>query len=239
MYQPSNVRHIQQRLERFLGSSNMPSSYSGDIQLENFAKQERSVLGSGRYLAIAFLRNSNTKRANLRDYLAGLYIVVAISGLSIICAIMRLATLIVVVHVKPEDVSWNFHSSIIPFVSVLEVYIALITSSVPAIYPLACRSRFFCCWRRKRCNKQLLSSEEAWGSNVDTLTNSSELAAINDSHSINHSKWFRLKSGRSKSESTFAPTILEDIAMTDARQVIKIRPSFAPSIPNLPEILPV
>lgn len=232
MYQPSNIQHIQQRLECFLGPSYMPSSYSGDIWLENFARQERSVLprvGHG-------FSSSNLNRADLKEYAVGLYIVVAISGLSIICAIMRLVALIILVHVKPEDVSWN--APFIPFVSVLEVYIALITSSVPAIYPLACRSKFFSCWRSKKSDPQLPSSEEAWGSNLDTLTYSSDLTAINDSQSSNHSKWLPLKWGRSKSECIVAPTIIEDTHMMDASQAIKSRPSFAPSIPSLPELLP-
>ena len=148
---------------------------------------------------------------------------VAISGLSIICAIMRLAALILVAHVKPEDVSWN--SPAVPFVSVLEVCIALITSSVPAIYPLACRSRFFSCWGSRKSDQQRLS-EEAWGSNVDTLTYSSDLTAINGSHGSNHPKWFRLKWGRSKSESTVAPIMMEDIPMTDIRHTIKSRPKL-------------
>lgn len=148
---------------------------------------------------------------------------------------MRLVALIFVVHVKPEDISWN--SPVIPFVSVLEVYIALIASSVPAIYPLACRSRFFSCWRSKKSDQQP-RTEEAWGSNVDTLTYSSDLAAINDSHSSNDPKWFRLKWGRSKSETTVAPTRMEDIPITDIRQAMKSRPSFAPCIPSLPQVLP-
>lgn len=174
------------------------------------------------------------QRANLGEYVVGLYVVVAISGLSIICAIMRLVALILVVHVKPEDVSWN--SPVVPFVSVLEVYIALIASSIPAIYPLACRSRFFSCWRSKKSDQQP-RTEEAWGSNVDTLTYSSDLTAINDSHSSNDPKWFRLKWGRSKSESTVAPTRMEDIPMTDVSQAMKSRPSFAPCIPSLPQVL--
>lgn len=161
---------------------------------------------------------------------------VAISGLSIICAIMRLAVLILVIHVKPEDISWN--SPVIPFVSVLEVHIALITSSVPAIYPLACRSKFFRYWRSKKSDQQLLSSEEAWGSNIDTLTYSSDFTTINHSQSSNHSKRFSLKWGRSKSECTVAPTVMGDTPMTDASHAIKSRPSFAPSIPSLPQVLP-
>ena len=236
MYQPSNIRHIQQRLECFLGPSNMPSSYSGDIWLENFARQERSVLPRVGHGFSLLVRNSNQNRADLKEYAVGLYIVVAISGLSIICAIMRLVALIIVVHVKPEDVSWN--SPFIPFVSVLEVYIALITSSVPAIYPLACRSKFFSCWRSKKSDQQLPSSEEAWGSNLDTLTYSSDLTAINDGQSSKHSKWLPLKWGRPKSGCTVAPAIIGDVHMMDASQAIKSRPSFAPSIPSLPELLP-
>lgn len=175
------------------------------------------------------------QRANLREYVVGLYVVVAISGLSIICAIIRLVALILVVDVKPEDISWN--SPVIPFVSVLEVYIALIASSVPAIYPLACRSRLFSCWRSKNSDQQP-RTEEAWGSNVDTLTYSSDLAAINNSHSNNDAKWFRLKWGRSKSESTVGPTRMEDIPNTDISQAMKRRPSFASRIPSLPQVLP-
>lgn len=213
----------------------MSSSNSGDLWLENFARQERSVLPRGPLSGPGFSwsdPNPNPKRSNLRGSVVGLYIVVAISGLSIICAIMRLAALIVATHLKPEDVTWN--TPFVPFVSVLEVYIALITSSVPAIYPLACRSKFFSCWRRKKSDRQLLSAEEAWGSNAETLTYSSELTAINDSHSSNHPKWFPLKWGRSKSESWVAPTILEDFSS----QARKARPSFAPSIPSLPELIP-
>lgn len=171
----------------------------------------------------------------MREYVVGLYIVVAVSGLSIICAIMRLVALILAVHVKPEDVSWN--SPIIPFVSVLEVYIALIVSSVPAIYPLACRSRFFSCWRSKKSDQQP-PTEEAWGSNVDTLTYSSDLTALNDSHSTHDPKWFRFKWGRSKSESTVAPTRIEDIPMTDFSQAMKSRPSFTRWNASLPQVVP-
>lgn len=238
MYQPSNIRHIQQRLECFLGPSNLSSSHSRDLWLENFARQERSVLPRGplhNHYCSSSDRNSIMHRANLREYVVGLYVVVAISGLSIICAIMRLVALILVVHVKPEDVSWN--SPVVPFVSVLEVYIALIASSVPAIYPLACRSRFFSCWRSKKSAQQR-RTEEAWRSNVETLTYSSDLTAINDSHSSNDPKWFRLKWGRSQSESTVAPTRMEDIPMKDVSQAMKSRPSFAPCIPSLPQVLP-
>lgn len=216
----------------------MSSSHSRDIWLENFARQERSVLPRGPLHSHCFCssdRNSTMQRANMREYVVGLYVVVAISGLSIICAIMRLAALILVVHVKPEDVSWN--SPVVPFVSVLEVYIALITSSVPAIYPLACRSRFLSCCRSKKSDQQPLS-EEAWGSNVDTLTYSSDLTAMKDSHSSNHPKWFGLNWGRSKSESTVLPIIIQDIPMTDVSHAIKSRPSFAACIPSLPQVLP-
>lgn len=238
MYQPSNIRHIQQCLECFLGPFNLPSSHSRDIRLENFARQERSVLPRRplhSHCCTSSDLNYSMQRANLREYVVGLYVVVAISGLSIICAIMRLAALILVVNVKPENISWN--SPVVPFVSVLEVYIALITSSVPAIYPLACRSRFFSCWSSKKSDQQP-RSEEAWGSNVDTLTYSSDLTAINDSRSINHPKWFRLKWGGSKSESTVAPTRMEDVPLTNVSHTMKSRPSFVPCIPSLPQVLP-
>ena len=68
MYQPSNIRHIQQRLEWYLGPSYMPTSHSGNLWLENFATQERSVVPRGplSYLAMAFLHRI-INPSNLRD----------------------------------------------------------------------------------------------------------------------------------------------------------------------------
>ena len=48
-----------------------------------------------------------------------------------VCSILRLSSIIV--WVNSSDISWNF--PLIPFFTTLEACVALITSSVPAIYP--------------------------------------------------------------------------------------------------------
>lgn len=62
----------------------------------------------------------------------GLWILVAISSISVICAIVRMASLII--WMRSADISWNY--ILIPFLANMEVCVGLMTSSVPAIYPL-------------------------------------------------------------------------------------------------------
>ncbi len=63
---------------------------------------------------------------------AGLYFLIAVSGISVICSCLRLSSMIMWIHA--DDISWNF--PLIPLFITLEACVALITSSVPAIYPL-------------------------------------------------------------------------------------------------------
>ncbi len=63
---------------------------------------------------------------------AGLYAVILVSLISVICAIIRLASLIV--WIRSADISWNY--ILITFFSDMEACVALVTSSVPAILPL-------------------------------------------------------------------------------------------------------
>ena len=63
---------------------------------------------------------------------SGLWVLIAISFISVICAIVRMVALIV--WIRSADISWNY--PLIPFLSNMEACVALITSSVPAIYPL-------------------------------------------------------------------------------------------------------
>ena len=62
----------------------------------------------------------------------GLWTLVAISFISVVCAIVRLASL--VIWMRSVDISWNY--PLIPFLANMEVCVGLMTSSVPAIYPL-------------------------------------------------------------------------------------------------------
>ncbi|KAF6225245.1 hypothetical protein HO133_010442 [Letharia lupina] len=66
----------------------------------------------------------------------GLWVLVAISSISVVCAIVRMASLII--WMRSIDISWNY--PLIPFLSNMEVCVGIMTSSVPAIYPLFRRS---------------------------------------------------------------------------------------------------
>ena len=66
----------------------------------------------------------------------GLWALVAISSISVVCALVRMASLIL--WMRSIDISWNY--PLIPFLANMEVCVGLMTSSVPAIYPLFRRS---------------------------------------------------------------------------------------------------
>ncbi|KAL9577127.1 MAG: hypothetical protein Q9212_006568 [Teloschistes hypoglaucus] len=62
----------------------------------------------------------------------GLYTLIAISFISVICAAVRVAAF--VIWINSSDISWNF--PIYPLLCTIESCVALITSSLYAIYPL-------------------------------------------------------------------------------------------------------
>ncbi|KAI4090466.1 MAG: hypothetical protein L6R37_007878 [Teloschistes peruensis] len=62
----------------------------------------------------------------------GLYTLIAISFISVICAAIRVAAF--VIWINSSDISWNF--PIYPLLCTIESSVALITSSLYAIYPL-------------------------------------------------------------------------------------------------------
>ena len=63
---------------------------------------------------------------------APLYGLLAVSLISVACATIRVA--FVIVWVKSSDISWNY--PLIPFLSNMEACVALMTTSVPALLPL-------------------------------------------------------------------------------------------------------
>ncbi|MCJ1280196.1 hypothetical protein MMC21_008023 [Puttea exsequens] len=67
-----------------------------------------------------------------RDRKMGLYGLIAISFIAVICAIVRLSMLFI--WLRSADIAWNY--LLIPFLSNMEACVALITSSIPAIWPL-------------------------------------------------------------------------------------------------------
>ena len=62
----------------------------------------------------------------------GLYFLLLVSLVSVICALVRLA--VTIVWIRSADISWNY--PLIPFLSNMEACVAIITSSVPAIQVL-------------------------------------------------------------------------------------------------------
>ncbi|KAL8707711.1 MAG: hypothetical protein Q9220_007291 [cf. Caloplaca sp. 1 TL-2023] len=62
----------------------------------------------------------------------GLYTLVGISFISVACAIVRVFSFMI--WINSSDISWNF--PIYPLLCTIEACVALITSSLPAIYPL-------------------------------------------------------------------------------------------------------
>jgi hypothetical protein len=76
-------------------------------------------------------------RSNENAGAVGIYVVVGISGLSIACCAVRLHAL--QSFIDSPDVTW--HLPVSPFVSAVEIFVALMTSSVPVIYPLLVKPR--------------------------------------------------------------------------------------------------
>ena len=62
----------------------------------------------------------------------GLYFLLGVSLVSVICAIARLA--VTIFWIRSGDILWNY--PLIPFLSNIEACVAIITSSIPAIQPL-------------------------------------------------------------------------------------------------------
>ena len=63
---------------------------------------------------------------------APLYALLAISLVSVACAIIRLS--FVIVWIRSSDISWNY--PLIPFLSNMEACVALMTTSFPSLLPL-------------------------------------------------------------------------------------------------------
>lgn len=118
------------------------------------------------------VRHRNVWIADVEVETGGLYLVMFISSFSIVCAIVRLIALIT--YTKSPDVDWGLR--VIPFISAMEAYVALITSSIPAIYPLLVRPKFNA---RSPNPQQQWRPDEEWLSNVKSLESRPETGASN------------------------------------------------------------
>lgn len=109
-----------------------------------------------------------------------------ISSFSIVCAIVRLVALIT--YTKSPDMDWGLR--VIPFISAMEAYVALITSSIPAIYPLLFRPKFNA---RSPNPQQQWRPDEEWLSNVKTLESSRPETGVSKGVSALGSGWTSAK----------------------------------------------
>lgn len=75
--------------------------------------------------------------AHIDGDLVGICVVIMISGFSVVCAALKMKALLD--FRKTIDVIWTLASA--PFISLVEIYVALITSSIPVIYPLFVKPR--------------------------------------------------------------------------------------------------
>ncbi|MCJ1465891.1 hypothetical protein MMC07_004510, partial [Pseudocyphellaria aurata] len=120
---------------------------------------------------------------------SGLYLVIFISSFSIVCAIFRLIALIT--YAKSPSTDWGL--PMIPFVSAMEAYVALMTSSIPAIYPLIVRPKSAI----RSPNPQQQSQwrwDEEWQSKVmETLDSSQPITGASASSNCVSNGWTSAK----------------------------------------------
>ncbi|KAL9594467.1 MAG: hypothetical protein Q9219_007016 [cf. Caloplaca sp. 3 TL-2023] len=91
---------------------------------------------------------------------AGLYTLIGISFIAVICAFVRVSAF--VIWINSSEISWNF--PLYPLLCTIETCTALITSSLPAIYALFRKPA-----PEHRRSAVIQDSEKAWGSQGSTL----------------------------------------------------------------------
>lgn len=91
----------------------------------------------------------------------GLYTLHGISFVSVVCAVIRVVAF--VVWINSSDISWEF--PIYPLLCTIECCVALVTSSLPAIYPLFRKPAP----EHRRSVVVNPDSEQAWDSQGSTL----------------------------------------------------------------------
>ena len=164
--------HLQCSLVRCLRPCYRSSTNSNNLHLESFLDEERLVFNretpsTPTYCCInacftSFDYHRNTWMADIGAETGGLFLVIFISSFSIVCAIVRLIAPII--YAKLPNTNWGL--PLIPFVSAMEAYVALITSSIPAIYPLIFRPKTD---SRSSNLQQRWRFDGEWLSNVNTL----------------------------------------------------------------------
>ena len=109
-----------------------------------------------------------TIKSQAKTTIGGLYTLIGVSFIAVIASCVRLSSLIL--WIRSPDISWNY--PLIPLLCMIQSCVALVTSSLPAIYPLL----------RKPTPEQIsrrqsrvpdMDGEKAWNSEGSTLNNTS------------------------------------------------------------------
>ena len=98
---------------------------------------------------------------------AGLYTLIGVSFIAVIASCIRVGALIL--WVRSSDISWNY--PLIPLLCMIQICVALVTSSLPAIYPLLRKPTPEQITRRQS-RMHDLEAEKAWNSQGSTLNQS-------------------------------------------------------------------
>lgn len=159
------VWHLQRWLECLLGHSHLCPTNTNSPAFESVETKERLVFQKSNTLREFLHMNMSYKEKKHIDWntIVGLCAVLAISGCSIVCAVVRLLALISLTK-APENM-WSL--PVIPFVSAVEAYVALITSSIPAFIPLIVKPKYN--FRTPMTNMKY-PVKDTWPSTAGTLT---------------------------------------------------------------------
>ncbi|KAL8788046.1 MAG: hypothetical protein Q9195_007512 [Heterodermia aff. obscurata] len=99
-----------------------------------------------------------------RDRKAGLYTLIGVSFIAVIASCVRVSAL--VLWIRSTDISWNY--PLLPLLCMIQSCVALVTSSLPAIYPLL-RKPTPEQIARRQSRMADLDHEKAWNSQDSTL----------------------------------------------------------------------
>ncbi|KAG7002425.1 hypothetical protein G7Y79_00027g061170 [Physcia stellaris] len=112
-----------------------------------------------------------------RERKVGLYTLIGVSFIAVIASCVRVSSL--VLWIRSSDISWNY--PLLPLLCMIQSCVALVTSSLPAIYPLLRKPTPEQISRRQSRMPDPEREEKAW--------NSLEGSTLNNSRGDRRSRW--------------------------------------------------
>lgn len=159
--------YLQQRLERVRKHHYLDNANTSRLEAQSPSGTKRSIAAINPLPPINAITDKNT---------VGLYTLIGVSFIAVIASCVRVSSL--VLWIRSSDISWNY--PLLPLLCMIQSCVALVTSSLPAIYPLLRKptpeqiSR-----RQSRLPDQ--DREKAW--------NSLEGSTLNNSRGDRRSRW--------------------------------------------------